>query len=321
MATATEGKYAGEFIAGDHYKEIINDRVVVLSGQTLLAGDVVGKVTIAGVGRVSVPTVSGTGNGTCTLVTAGPLCQVGSYVATCTAAATHGGVFNVVAPDGTSIGTLTMTGGTGATTAFKSPHINFSLTDGSTDFIVGDSFTFVVGTTAPTVLGTGTGTIGSLTLGKKAQRGNYKVTNIFGVTNGGYWQVQAPDGSVVAVQTITAGAGGTAVIVSDHINATITDAATDFAKDDYFNVAVYGPAADPKVVQWDPYPSTWDGRQNVAGIAFDAVDASAADTVGVIVARGPVAVNGDELGWKTSMNAGDKVAGKQALTALGIVVR
>ena len=320
MATAAEGKYAGEYLANSGADlGFINDNVVVLSGQSLVPGDVVGKVTIAGIGRVSVPTVVGTGNGTCTLVTAGPLVQVGSYVATCTAAATHGGVFTVVAPDGTTVGTLTMTGGTGATTAFRSPHLNFSLTDGSSDFIVGDAFTFVVGTTAPTVLGgTGTGTISALSVGKFAQVGNYKVINREVVASGGRFEVIAPDGRTVGVFGMNTTSTGTYDFVSDHINFTLTDA-TDFIAGNYFNVAVYGPAAAPKVAKWDP--TATDGRQHVAGIAFDTYDASAADVNGVITARGPVAVNGNELSWISTAGAGDKVYGKQRLTALGIVVR
>jgi hypothetical protein len=43
--------------------------------------------------------------------------------------------------------------------------------------------------------------------------------------------------------------------------------------------------------------------------------------VGVIVARGPIAVNGAELSWITTAGAADKVNGKAKLTALGIVVR
>ena len=322
MASASEGKYAGEFVAASipGASSITNDTVTVLSGQSLVPGDVVAKVTASGVGRVSVPAVVGTGNGTCTLVTAGPLVQVGSYVATCTTAATHGGVFTVVAPDGTTVGTLTMTGGTGATTAFVSPHINFSLTDGATDFIVGDAFTFVVGTTVPTVVGTGNGVISAITLGADALAGNYRITNIDAITNGGEWEVMAPDGDISSVQAITAGAGGTSVVSGHrHINFTITDGATDFVKGDYFNVAVFGPAGAAKVVKWDP--TATDGRDEVAGIAWDTYDATSADVVGVIVARGPIAVNGAELSWITTAGAADKVNGKAKLTALGIVVR
>lgn len=320
MATATEGKYAGEYLANrDIDLGFINDNVVVLSGQSLVPGDVVGKVTIAGIGRVSVPTVVGTGNGTCTLVTAGPLVQAGSYVATCTAAATHGGTFTMVAPDGSTVGVFAMTGGSGATTAFKSPHINFSLTDGSQDFIVGDAFTFVVGTTAPTVIGgTGTGTMSALSVGKFAQLGTYRVINRQVVSHGGVFDVIAPDGKLVGSFAMNTTTGAAASFTSDHINFTLTDA-TDFIAGNYFDVAVYGPAAAPKVAKWDP--TATDGRQHVAGIAFDTYDASAADVNGVITARGPVAVNGNELSFISTAGASDKVYGKQRLTALGIVVR
>lgn len=321
MATATEGKYAGEYLAGSQADlGYINDDVVVLFGQSLAPGDVVGKVSIAGIGRVSVATVVGTGDGTASLVTAGPLAQVGNYVATCTTAATHGGVFTVVAPDGSTVGTLTMTGGTGATSAFRSKHINFSITDGSTDFIVGDAFTFVVGTTAPTVIGgTGTGTISSLSLGSKAQRGNYKlICTVAGATHGGTFQGIAPDGSIFGTFIMPDTSTTATPFTSDHINFTLTDA-TNFIVGNYFNVAVYGPAAPPKVAKWDP--TATDGRQYVAGIAFDTYDASAADLDGVITARGPVLVNGAELSWLATVGAGDQAFGKQALTALGIVVR
>jgi hypothetical protein len=140
------------------------------------------------------------------------------------------------------------------------------------------------------------------------------------VANGGEWEVMAPDGDLSSVQAITAGASGTSVVSGHkHINFTITDGGTDFIKGDYFNVAVFGVATAAKVVKWDP--TATDGREDVAGIAWDTYDASAADVNGVIVARGPIAVNGAELAWITTAGAADKVNGKAKLTALGIVVR
>ena len=317
MATLTEVAHRGECIVSS--EEFSFEEVTVLSVQTLAANEVVGKVTLAGIGRASIPTVAGgTGTGTMSLVTVGPDAQVGSYVVQCTAAATHGGVFSVTAPDGTLVGTLTMTGGTGATTAFTSSHINFSLTD-ATDFITANSFTIVVGTTAPTIIGgTGTATMSALSLGPRAKRGNYKVICIEAITNGGRWQVFDPDGESIGEYLMDAGSTTTTAFTNPQINFSLTDA-TDVIVGNYFDIAVYGPAAAAKVVQWDPKPTTYDGRQHVAGVTLDAVDASAADATGVILVRRAV-VNGSELAWKSTVSAAEKAVGKAQLTALGIVV-
>ena len=94
-----------------------------------------------------------------------------------------------------------------------------------------------------------------------------------------------PDGQVIVVKSITAGAGGTAVIADNpELNLTITDGSTDFAQGAFFEVFVWA-VATAKVVAWDPSPASFDGRQTCRGILWDDVDASAADAAGVIVAR------------------------------------
>jgi hypothetical protein len=104
----------------------------VLSGQNLKAGAVVGRVS-RGIGRVSIPTVVGTGNGTVSQVFAGPDVEVGNYVLTCTAAVANGGVFSLTSPSGKALPALTMTPGAGGTTkSTRSRHINFTITDGAT---------------------------------------------------------------------------------------------------------------------------------------------------------------------------------------------
>ena len=62
-----------------------------------------------------------------------------------------------------------------------------------------------------------------------------------------------------------------------------------------------------------------DGTETAAGILFEAVDASAADAAGVIVAR-DAEVNLDELGWN-SQAQGAIDAGVVDLTAIGIIPR
>jgi hypothetical protein len=313
----SEGKHAGEFIVRDE-SEHSREAVTVLSGQNLEAGTVVGRAK-HGIGRVSIPTVVGTGNGTASLVSAGPDVEVGNYVLTCTAAVTHGGVFSLTSPSGLVLPALTLTAGTGNTTAYTSTHINFSITDGSTDFIVGDVFTFVVSTTAPTVIGgTGTGTISALSLGPDAESGNYIVINREAITNGGRFEVITPSGESLGENFLmTAGSGTATAFTSKHINFTLTDA-TDFIAGNYFNVAVFNNLAGGKVVAWTPRDHS-DGRSDVAGIAFDNYDATSADVKGVIEVRDAV-VNGAELVWLTGLTTAEQETGKAGLRKLGIAV-
>lgn len=317
MAT-TEGKYAGEFLVNDE-GEHSRENVVVLSGQNLAAGAVVGRVN-KGIGRVSIPTVVGTGNGTVNSVFAGPLVEVGNYVATCLTAVADGGVWGIVTPSGVALHGLTMTPGAGGSTVYTSEHINFTIVDGSTNFSAGDVFTFVVSTTVPTVIGgTGTGVLSALTLGPDAQTGNYKVNNDVVVSGGGDMSVIGPDGRSVGGRFVWAASGSTATFTSRQISFTISDA-TDYIANNHFNIAVFNQLAGGKVVEWDPRPTAYDGRHKVAGIAWDNYDATAADVKGVIVARRAI-VNADELTWKSGLSAADKVAGKAALMALGVVPR
>lgn len=315
-ATLTEGTHAGEFLMSERpgIGAPSRENVTVLSGQDLDAGEVIGRVT-RGVGRVSVPTVVGTGNGTATAVYAGPDVQEGNYAVVCTAAATNGGTFSVTNPAGKALPDATVG------TAYLSREINFTLNDGATDFIVGDTFTFVVGTTAPTVIGTGNGTVSSITLGPDAQTGHYRVECITAITNGGTFKLVSPNGDVVAVGSIIAGAGGIlALSLQRQLNITITDASTDFAVGDYFNVCVFNKLSGGKVVEWDPTPSSFDGRHQVAGILFDAVDATSADTAGVIVAR-DAAVMKSALIWASGITAAEKESAYRDMLKIGIVAR
>jgi len=318
LATLTEGQHAGEFILGEAPGTRSRENVTVLSGQNLKAGAVVGRVT-KGVGRVSTPTVVGTGNGTASQVFAGPEVELGNYVLTCTAVVAHGGVFSLTTPSGKALPVLTLTPGAGGTTVYTSRHINFSITDGSTDFAVADAFTFVVSTTAPLVIGTGSGTVGGLSLGPDARTGNYRVENIEAITNGGRFKIVGPDGDVVAVGSIVAGAGGTLVLAAQRqLNITITDATTDFAVGDAFNVAVFNQLAGGKAVAWDPL--TFDGRDDAVGVLYDNVDASAADLAGVLVTRDAEVIKGS-LQWAAAITAAQKESAYLNLAARGVVAR
>lgn len=314
----TETLQAGDFVLQELLGSLGRTDLTVLSGRNLLAGAVLGRVN-KGVGRVSVPTVVGTGNGTASAVSAGPDVLVGNYVVTCTAAVANGGVFSVVNPAGKALPSLTLTPGAGGSTSYTSREINFTITDGGTDFIVGDTFTFVVSTTAPTVVGTGNGTVSALSLGPDAKTGNYRVECITAILNGGTFKVIGPDGAVVDTGSIVAGAGGTLVLSGKRqLNLTITDGSTDFAVGDYFNVCVFNQLAGGKAVAWDP--TAVDGRQAVAGILFDDVNASAGDKSGVALTTMSVVRKGS-LSWGAAISAAEKDSAYKQLLALGIIAR
>lgn len=320
MSVLTEGKHAGEFLVSMGPGNRSMEKLTVLSGQNLKAGAVLGRV-IKGVGRCTVPAVVGTGNGTMSAVFAGPKVQKGNYVVTCTAVVAHGGTFSVVNPSGKALPSLTLTAGAGNTTVYRSEEINFSITDGSTDFAAADAFTIVVDTTAPGVIGTGNGTISGLSLGPNAKTGNYRVECITAILNGGTFKVVGADGDEVAVGSIVAGAGGTLVLANQRqLNLTITDAATDFAVGDYFNVAVFNELAGGKAVAWDP--TTYDGRHQVAGLLWDNIDASAADVANAAYVYRDAEVTKGQLEWAAAITAAQKEQAYADLAATrGIVAR
>ena len=308
----SEKQHAGAFILEEILGVLGRSPVTVLSGQNLNAGAVVGRVT-KGVGRVSVPSVVGTGNGTIGTVYAGPEVQVGSYVLTCTAAAANGGTFSVTNPAGKVLPSATVG------TPYRSREVNFTIADGSTDYIVGDSFTLVVSSTAPTVVGTGNGTVSSITMGPDAKPGNYRLEITAAITNGGEFKLTGPDGAIVEQGFIVAGAGGTFVGANKRsLNFTLTEGSTDFAVGDAFNIAVYNELNGGKAVTWDP--TAVDGRHVVAGILYDAVDASSADKAGVLVSQMAV-VRKAALSWGASITSAQKESAYRDMRDLGITAR
>ena len=118
--------------------------------------------------------------------------------------------------------------------------------------LVGEVLGKVTAGTVPTtgtLTGTGNGTMTSVTGGLNVQVGDYTMTCILAVTNGGMFDVKDPAGKIIGTCEITAGASGTAVFTSDEINFTITDAGTDFILGDYFTVTV--PAGGGQVRELD----------------------------------------------------------------------
>jgi len=85
---------------------------------------------------------------------------------------------------------------------------------------------------------TGNGTCTAVTGGKNSLAGTYTIECTRALTNGGEFRLTDPNSKYVGDILITAGAGGTGVLVTDEINLTITDGSTDFILADKFTILV-----------------------------------------------------------------------------------
>lgn len=264
-------------VAGD--KGLKTEGIFVKSGTAaFLRGTVLGRV------KQSTPTTgsaTGTGNGTCTAVTGGKNTKKGTYTITCVVAITHGGTFDVTDPDDKYIGSVTITAGAGGTGIFKSDELNFTLTDGSTDFALADIFEVTVTDGVPitgTITGTGNGTCTLVEGRREVKLGAYLVTCTAAATHGGVFKVTDPDGNIIQTGiTIPPGAGNSIAFENEEIVGTITDGSTDFIVGDYFTITV---TIQPRQVLKLDKTAT-DGSSVPYAVAAENIDASAAAKEGV----------------------------------------
>jgi len=145
MVMAVENVDLGSVILKDAQHR--DDTVTFAGADTFAEGTILARRSVAI--AVTASAVTGTGDGTVTLATvvAGQIVPVvGAYVLTCTEGGiTHGGVFNLVDPNGAQVAAgLTMTPGAGGTTVIEAAGLQFTITDGGTDFVAADFFTLTV---------------------------------------------------------------------------------------------------------------------------------------------------------------------------------
>lgn len=92
--------------------------------------------------------VGNTGDGTFTaasVIAGDTIPLVGDYNLECVSAVTNGGIFKLEDPNGNIVANnLVMTAGAGAATIFTAAGMTFTITDGATDFIVGDKAALTV---------------------------------------------------------------------------------------------------------------------------------------------------------------------------------
>jgi hypothetical protein len=128
-----------QLIAGE--LKIVSDTVTLTGAAALARGAVLGKTVTSG--TAAAVAGSNTGNGVMGAITVAGAAKTGSYLLKVTKAAANAGDFEVFDPSGNLVGLGTVG------VAFSGGGLAFTLADGATDFVVGDSFALSV--TAATV--------------------------------------------------------------------------------------------------------------------------------------------------------------------------
>lgn len=136
MTTLTEGVHGAEFILGE-LEHLSKDTVTLLTGQNLVSGTVLGKIT-TGTSASAAAFSGNTGNGAMGAITVSAGAKFGDYKLVMIEPGTDAGKFQVEGPDGKIIGTGTVG------QAFSKGGLAFTLADGATDFVSGDGFTITV---------------------------------------------------------------------------------------------------------------------------------------------------------------------------------
>lgn len=136
MTEKVETLHAGGFVISEANFHRSRDNATLASGENRGAGTVLGKLTTAGT-IAGAAGAGNTGNGTIGSLTVGGGAKVGVYKAICIEPATNLGTFEVEDPDGFIIGRANVG------SAFAGP-VNFTISDGATDFVSGDIFEITV---------------------------------------------------------------------------------------------------------------------------------------------------------------------------------
>jgi hypothetical protein len=300
MATYAEPIRGYEAVLSDS-GNISYENVTVGSGADLVSGAVLGKKNFVQA-AAPIPTIVGTGTGLMSALTFGPDVQVGSYVITLTATSATA-AFSVVAPDGTAL----PAGAVG--TAYKSTHLSFLISNGGT-MTLGDAYTVVVSAAGtPVLVGTGTGIVSGVSLGKYAKLGTYRV-KLTATSATALFEVQGPSGLVGSGNVATA-------FASDHVNFTLANGGT-MTLGDYFNIVVANQAnVTGRYYAYDP--TAVDGTQEpVAVLVQPAAAASVAVSANAVARLAEVKL--DKLTWKANVSAAQKIAAAKQLAANSTIV-
>jgi hypothetical protein len=137
LATFSSNSYDPDRLIAGPSDELLSRQITLITGQNLVRGALLGKIATAG--TVAAAAAAGnTGNGTLTgLLTVNGPAKEGVYRAVCIEPGANVGTFAIFDPQGIEVGTATVA------VAFVGP-INFTINDGATDFISGDTFNITV---------------------------------------------------------------------------------------------------------------------------------------------------------------------------------
>ena len=171
----------------------------------------------------------------------------------------------------------------------------------------------------PTGTGNGTCTLQALAAGGPAIVGDYTLTCVEAVTNGGIFKLVDPNGITIAQDiTIAAGAGGVIVFTGAGITFKITDAGTDFAVADYFVITVAAGSLKLK----ETVAAGVDGSEIPQYIAPREIDALSGDVSCDVL--GPCVVNAELLDFDGSETLATRVRDESFydhLRAVGIIAQ
>lgn len=132
LASFTSETYTPDRLILRNADLLISRQITLVSGENRTRGAVLGKTATAG--TISGAAAAGnTGNGTIGSLTVGGAAKEGRYRAVCIEPGTNVGTFALFDPEGVQVGTAVVA------VAFTGP-VNFTIADGSTDFVAGDTF-------------------------------------------------------------------------------------------------------------------------------------------------------------------------------------
>lgn len=144
----TEKNHTAEFLLSEGCGQIAREQITLaITADALVAGTVLAQ-NLLGAATAAAKAGGNTGTGTLTMDATTPVlagAKRGVYTIRCvsvTAGAEHDETFNITDPDGFLLGEVTVVGVSGSVTFGND--IKFALTDGATDFIVGDGFDVAV---------------------------------------------------------------------------------------------------------------------------------------------------------------------------------
>lgn len=145
MGVLTENPRTGEHILSEAPGTRSREQIIIAQSAALKATTILGAIP-GGTAASAAKAGGNTGNGTFVLDGTTPVlprAKHGVYPLRCIAAAANGGTFRLEDPDGIVLGDFVVAGGAGGTVTVAE-HIKGVLTDGGTDFVVGDGFDITV---------------------------------------------------------------------------------------------------------------------------------------------------------------------------------